>query len=155
MNSDLNICPHCQHDQSRKSFRSLLTIIFIFGITLFFYAKFFSKYSVTILHDGVPQQNELVQQFVMPSQKTDKNGNVKFRKGFCSYVFIIDDKKITWDFLLEADTTINVYYSRRVLEINTVKYGFIHETNIITFATLKQLKKLTSNSTKTGNTKLK
>ncbi len=139
-NSDLNICPHCEHDQSKKSFRNLLTMILLVGLSIFLYTVFFSKYTITVLYDGVPKDKILVHPFMKPSQKTNKDGIVRLRKGFCIIDIPDGDEKLKWEFFLEADTTIKVNSKNQTLEIIQKKYIFIEESHLVTFASIRKLK---------------
>lgn len=135
-NSDLNVCPHCEHDQSKKSFRTLLTLILIFGVSIFLYAVFFSKYSLTVSYNGTPKENLTVYLFMKPQQKTNKEGSLRLRKGFCFIKIPDGDEVLKWQFYLEADTTVNVNTKNRTLEISHTKYILLKESYSISFASL-------------------
>ena len=148
-NSDINICPHCGHDKSKKSFRALLSLIFLVGLSLFLYAKFFSKYTLTVLHDGVPQEGVEVLQLFKGTEKTNDNGNVWFRKGFCLIGFPIDEVRHTWDFHLEADTQVNISYKTKSVQVTMKRYGMFESSYRIPFATIKQIQTI-NNPPQTG-----
>ena len=94
--SDHNICPHCEHDQNKRSYRTLFSVVVLF--TFLYLAYQFSFQTISLTVDGKSSKEFAVyqQRFYMASNK----GEVTF-----FHLFGDNNVSVT---LMKFDQTINI-----------------------------------------------
>ena len=138
-NSEVNICPHCGHEQSRRSFRTPITLIVLVLLSIFLYTIFLSKFTITVLHDGVPKKNVVFNPYMKIPKKTDENGIVKLRKGYCNLEFSIGEETLKWEFLIDSNITFDIDTKNKALKVTTQKHIFFEDSYTFSFKILKLL----------------
>jgi len=108
-------------------------------LSIVLYTIFLSKFTITVLYDGNPKKHVMFYPYMKIPKKTDKNGIVKLRKGYCNLEFRNGEEKLQWEFLIDADITFYVDTLNKSLEVTKRKYIFLEESYSVPFQTIKQL----------------
>ena len=128
--SDHNICPYCEHDQNKRSYRALFSVVFLFTFLYLAYQFSFQTISVTV--DGIPSKDFAVYQQVKRFHRANEKGKVTFFHLFGDKDVAISLRIVDQSIIIPKgnDTKINIETKTNEIIIETGNFFTYYKTKV-------------------------